>query len=195
MIENACVNRRSAAPACEDDAGQVVEDPLSGGPALLMVARGGPKGLAAPRWLTAVPTDICVEGDPGRHRSWCCRPALGSTRNSPWTAGTAVVHSVAGLNYVAVRQDGIRINREPPRKRLDSRAAKGAGAWSLRAAVPRKGPGGDWVQQLVLAPVGGASRGQDAHGAHRLQGAVVRRAQRAPNRLEASLLAMRKPYS
>jgi hypothetical protein len=59
---------------------------------------------------------------------------------------------VTKLDYVTVREDGIRIAGEPPKKRLDSRLQKPAGAWSLRAAAPRKGAVGDWVQQIVLAP-------------------------------------------
>jgi hypothetical protein len=149
----ACVNKGSlkdASAACEGNTGEVVEDPLSGGPALLML---GGKGL--PKWLTAVATEICIEAavktppnvavpaGPGQHKDvklmrqgerWC-------------TVATA-------LSYATVREAGIRIGSEPPRKRLDSRLKSSAGVWSLRAAAPRKGAAGDWVQQLLLIPPG-----------------------------------------
>jgi hypothetical protein len=156
----ACLNKRSTPPLCEDGTGQLIEDPLSGGPALLMVASSGPpKGLATPRWLTEVPTEICVDGaaktppkvavpaGAGKHRD--VRLARQGQR---WCTG------VTKLDYVAVRETGIRVGGEPPRTRLDSRHEKTAGAWSLRASAPRKGPGGDWVQQLILAPSGAAPK-------------------------------------
>ena len=55
------------------------------------------------------------------------------------------------LDYALVREEGILIGSEAPRRRLDARLAKGTGAWTLRASAPRQGPGG-WVHQLVLAP-------------------------------------------
>jgi hypothetical protein len=153
----ACINKGSlkdASAACEGNAGEVVEDPLSGGPALLMM---GGKGL--PKWLIAVPTEICVDG-----------AAQGSIKTPPKVAvptgsgqhkdvklvrqGERWCTAVTDLSYPTVRDAGIRIGSEPLRKRLDSRRKSGAGAWSLRAAAPRKGPGGDWVQQLLLIPPG-----------------------------------------
>jgi hypothetical protein len=154
----ACVNKRSSPPSCENGTGQAVEDPLSGGPALLMVGHGGP-----PKWLTAVPTEICIDSSlrgaakappkvrvpngSGKYREISLVRQAGQ-----WCTG------VTKLDYVTVRKNGIRIAGEPPRKRLDSRLHKGAGAWSLRAAAPRKGADGGWVQRLVLAPAGATPR-------------------------------------
>ena len=159
MVETvACVNKRSSPPSCEDSASQAVEDPLSGGPALLMVGHRGP-----PKWLTAVPTEICV--DSSLQGPTKAPPKVGVPSGSGKHREISLVRqagrwctSVTKLDYVTVREDGIRIAGEPPRKRLDSRLQKSVGAWSLRAAAPRKGADGDWVQQLVLAPAGAVPR-------------------------------------
>jgi hypothetical protein len=156
----ACLNKRSAAPPCEDGTGQLIEDPLSGGPALLMVASSGPaKGLAAPKWLTEVPTEICVDGAPKTPPKVAVPAGSGKHREVKLARqGQRLCTAVTKLDYVAVREAGIRIDGGPPRKRLDGRHGKTAGAWTLRASAPRKGPGGDWVQQLVLAPSGAAPK-------------------------------------
>jgi hypothetical protein len=150
----ACVNKRNLDPACDDGTSQVVEDPLTGGPALLMVGRSGPpKWLTAPpKWLTAVPTDICVEGATKAAPKVAVPSGSGKHQEIPLVRqGERWCTGVTSLNYAAVREDGIRIDSEPLRKRLDSHLHKSAGAWSLRATAPKKGPGGDWVQQIVLS--------------------------------------------
>jgi hypothetical protein len=110
-------------------------------------------GKGPPKWLAAVPTELCVEGTAKAPPKVAVPTGAGQHQDVKLVRqGERWCASAINLNYAAVREIGIRINREPPRKRLDSRIKSGAGVWSLRAAAPRKEPGGDWVQQLLLVP-------------------------------------------
>ena len=87
--------------------GEVIEDPLSGEPALSMYPRRGP-----PQWLDSVPTEFCVEDS--RKAPNIAVPYYGAaftTFRSRRTQGPARLHARQWrLDYLLVRESGIEID-------------------------------------------------------------------------------------
>jgi hypothetical protein len=143
----ACVNKRSQRIAeCDGESGDVIEDPLSTRPSLLMVARGGP-----PEWLKEVPTQICIEGQEGQAvrvpGTWQPIP-LDEKVDDRWCS------PFVKLDFIALREVGLRIGSLEAKKRLDSRFAsdKEWRMWAERPKAIKTGGQGVWVQQIVLHP-------------------------------------------
>jgi hypothetical protein len=147
------VNKRSARPStralsCADGSGEVIEDPLSGEPALLMYSTGIP-----PQWLRSVPTDICIEA--GKQVPNVIAPVGGNDFRIAFvrSEGRLVcTRAPLGLDYVMLRQSGIEINgvKHP---RLGRRSDKGGG-WRLLAEPPSKQASGAWLQRIVVVSPG-----------------------------------------
>ena len=158
--EIACVNKRTVdpkyGPSCEvskdevagevEVTGAVIEDPLSGDPALFMKARkalGGP-----PSWLKKVPTEICVVRQKGLlvtvPESIQRIDLVLPQDNDRWCSPTLT------LNYLAMREEGIQVASLPRKTQLDSRSAPGD-KWRMWAETPKEIQG-KWVQRIVLHP-------------------------------------------
>jgi hypothetical protein len=143
----ACVNKRSRTPVCDGDTGGVIEDPLSGQPSLLMMVHGGP-----PEWLKRVPTEICVEGQDGHvvKVPESSQPIpLDQKFGTRWCSARSLT-----LDYVALREEGIRIGSLEGKKQLDPRFAPDNSwrMWADRPKAAKVGAQEVWVQRIILHP-------------------------------------------
>jgi hypothetical protein len=146
----ACVNRRGATSdsrslSCADGTGEVIEDPLSGEPALLMYPSRG-----LPPWLSSVQTELCIEE--GRKVPTIAVPfGIGNyvpvalvERKGRYLCTRAALP----LDYVSLRQTGIDIDGVKHR-RLGRRGDTGGG-WKLLGEAPSRSASGAWLQRIVL---------------------------------------------
>ena len=112
-----------------------------------MEARGGP-----PEWLKKVPTEICVDRQKGHvvrvPESLQAIP-LDQAVGDRWCSAILI------LNYVALREEGLRIGSLDGKKRLSSQLASDKD-WRMSAERPKaikvRAAKDVWVQRIVLQP-------------------------------------------